>query len=164
MRSSSPEQAFHIGGRIMFMVMRASFAAVGCIVGMTCSTSTTPEYVVHAPVDEVVTPTAPPPPPVASDLGAPYWHQDGAGHAVAILRADAPNIRYAKMDQTACEADLVRRGVPFVRGEPTQGVLEPVRLRGALSGGVTIHSQLRAADRDRSPMEIFRLSSRPRAR
>ena len=59
------------------------------------------------------------------------------------------------MDRATCEAELGRRKVSFVRGEDTKGVLAPVRLRGPLSGGVAIHSQLPAASRDRAAMEIF---------
>jgi hypothetical protein len=63
-------------------------------------------------------------------------------------------MRYAALDAAACEAELVRRAVPFARGEPTPGVLAPERLRGPLHG-VTISTGAPAAVREKSPMEIF---------
>ncbi len=140
--------------------MRGAFAAIGCMLGLTCTSGMPPrnesseEVVVHAPV-EPVAPAMSDIPTMAPETGV-FWRQDAAGHAVPILRRDAPNVKYAAMDQTTCEAELTRRKVPFVRAEPTQGVLAPVRLRGgALANGVTIHSQLAARDREKSPMEIF---------
>lgn len=62
--------------------------------------------------------------------------------------------RYARMDRATCEAELARRAVPAIRGEETPGVLAPIRLRGPLSG-VSIHSGLPAAQRDKSHLEIF---------
>jgi hypothetical protein len=63
-------------------------------------------------------------------------------------------MRYAALDGATCEAELVRRGVPFVRGEATEGVLIPERLRGPLHG-VTISTGAPEAVRKRSSMEIF---------
>ena len=141
--------------------MRASFAALLCAVGATCETEIRePATVVHAPVEVVppvrsAAPQPTTPEPVATE-GGPYWEPDPTGqHAVAILRNDAPNERYAAMDTATCEAELGRRKVPFVVADPTQGVLAPVRLRGALTGGVTIHSLLPASQRDKAAMEIF---------
>lgn len=88
---------------------------------------------------------------VEDDAAAFY---DPAPSATTIVRPDAPNMRYAALDQATCEAELTRRTVPFVRGGATPGVLEPVRLRGPLHG-VTIHSALSAAQRLKSSMEIF---------
>jgi hypothetical protein len=82
------------------------------------------------------------------------YEPDPEGRPTEILRADAPNMRYAALDTATCEAELAHRGVPFVRGEPTQGVLAPERLRGPLHG-VTISSGAPPKVRDRSPMEIF---------
>jgi hypothetical protein len=62
----------------------------------------------------------------ASDEG-PFFIADPAQRVVPILRADAPNVRYGRLGREACEAELGRRGVPFLRGEPTEGVLQPVR-------------------------------------
>ncbi len=96
----------------------------------------------------------PPPPPPEARPPLPFYEPDPGGHAVAILRGDAPNIRYASLDAASCEAELQRRSVPFVRGEATAGVLAPVRLRGPLHG-VSIHSPLSPAERQRAAMEIF---------
>jgi hypothetical protein len=86
------------------------------------------------------------------DDGGPFY--DPEPNPTAILRPDAPSMRYAKLDQANCEAELKRRAVAFVRGEPTAGVLAPVRLRGPLHG-VTIHSALPAAQIAKSPLELF---------
>ena len=140
--------------------MRGWYAALACGLGLTCARGEAPEAVTPAaPIDEVpssaVAPVASAPPPAPAAAG-PFWEPDPTGkHAVRILRDDAPNMRYAAMDAATCEAELTKRKVPFVRGEPTPGVLAPVRLRGPLSGGVTIHSTLPAAQREKSPMEIF---------
>jgi hypothetical protein len=142
--------------------MRATALALACAAGTTCDTAAplrdegTVAHV-HTPVDPVVpaataSVTPPPPPPTQ---GGPFWEPTPDHHAVAILRDDAPNMRYAALDRATCEAELTRRNVPFIRGEPTLGVMAPVRLRGPLSGGVTIHSLLAPAQRDTSPMEIF---------
>ncbi len=137
--------------------MRTPFAAVMCAVATMCEAPPPkePVAVVHAPVEPppvVVTPAT----PVAPAETGPFWEPDPTGaHAVPILRSDAPNEHYAAMDKATCEAELTKRNVPFAIGEPTLGVLAPVRLRGPLSGGVTIHSPLPASQRDRSPMEIF---------
>ncbi len=146
------------------LIMRASIAAMACALGATCTSSSPPktedDLVMHAPIDiTTATPRSMPTlaPPVASPESGPFWEPDATGqHAVPILRGDAPNIKYAAMDRATCEAELGRRNVAFVRVDPPpEGVLEPVRLRGPLSGGVTIHSQLNATQRETSPMEIF---------
>src|SRR5580704_428473 len=51
-----------------------------------------------------------------------------------LPRPAAPAQRYAKLDRASCEAELARRGVAFTRVEGAPGVLEPVRLDGALHG------------------------------
>ena len=84
----------------------------------------------------------------------PFFVADPTRRAVPILRDDAPNSRYAALGREACEAELTRRAVPFVRGEATEGVLAPVRLRGAIRG-VAIHSDRAVKDRERSMYEIF---------
>ena len=91
---------------------------------------------------------------VATANDGPFFVADATRRAVPILRADAPNTRYAALDRDTCEAELTRRGVPYVRGEATEGVLAPVRLRGAVRG-VSIHSDRPAKDRERSIYEIF---------
>lgn len=105
-------------------------------------------------------PSAPPagaPGPAAqggSPSGGPFFVADATRRAVPILRADAPNTRYAALDRDTCEAELTRRSVPFVRGEPTEGVMAPVRLRGAVRG-VSIHTSRSAKEREKSIYEIF---------
>lgn len=84
----------------------------------------------------------------------PFFVADPSHKVVPILRADAPNYRYGRLDRDACESELTRRGVPFVRGEPIEGVLEPVRLRGALHG-VTVHMPTTPKERERSIYEVF---------
>ncbi|HVH46354.1 MAG TPA: extensin family protein [Labilithrix sp.] len=100
-------------------------------------------------------PAAPPP----LDAGEVSWtseyFQPGAvGQATPIPRKDAPALRYASLGRSACEAELVRRKIPFARAESTRGVRAPVRLAGPLHG-VTIHSELTETKRVRSPFEIF---------
>ena len=136
--------------------MRATFAALFCALGATCARSEAPEPTAPAhqvPPALVATVASAQPPPAPAN--GPFWEPDATGHAVAILRADAPNMRYAAMDGATCEAELGRRNVAFVRAAPTEGVLAPVRLRGPLSGGITIHSMLPPAARETAAMEIF---------
>lgn len=85
---------------------------------------------------------------------APVYSPDPDGRPTAILRDDAPNVRYAAMAPAACEAELARRGVPFLHAEPTEGVLAPERFGGPVHG-VTIHTGAPEAVRLRSPMEVF---------
>jgi hypothetical protein len=90
-----------------------------------------------------------------------FWEPTATRRAVPILRGDAPSMRYAALDRAACESELGRRNVPFLAVDATPGVLAPVRLRGPLGvrpdapGGVTLHSGLPPAERERAPMEIF---------
>lgn len=65
-----------------------------------------------------------------------------------------PAVQYAALDQTACEAELTKRGVPFERVDTARGVLAPIRLTGAVRG-VTYRSTLRAESRATSPWEIL---------
>ena len=98
------------------------------------------------------------PQPDASGAAAPgdgpFFVADPTQRVVPILRADAPNYRYGRLDRDACEAELVRRAVAFVRAEATEGVLEPVRLRGPIRG-VAIHTAMAPKERDRSIYEVF---------
>src|SRR5580765_3910433 len=55
-------------------------------------------------------PPAPPPPP-----SGPFYEPDPDGHPVAILRDDAPNMHYANMDAKACETELAKRSIAFVK-------------------------------------------------
>lgn len=88
---------------------------------------------------------------VEEDAGEFY---EPATAATTILRPDAPNLHYAGLDQAKCEAELKHRSIAFVRGEPTVGVLAPVRLRGPLHG-VTIHSAIPAAQIAKATLELF---------
>ncbi len=108
----------------------------------------------HSPFDPPVAEPSAPAPPVSSAAEGPFWQQLESGRAVAILRRDAPNMHYAALGQTSCETELERRHVPFVRAEPTTGVLAPVRLQGPLSG-VSIHSLLAPREREHAKMEVF---------
>jgi hypothetical protein len=66
---------------------------------------------------------------------------------------DTPASRYARLDRTACEAELGRRGIAFADVSEARGVLAPVRLAGPLHG-VTFRTALPAAQRATSPWEI----------
>jgi len=70
-----------------------------------------------------------------------------------VLPFEPPAQRYARLDKTACEAELTTRGISFA-SESVSTVLAPVRLTGALHG-VTFHSALPAAQRATSAMEIL---------
>ncbi|MGH7296771.1 MAG: extensin family protein [Polyangiaceae bacterium] len=92
--------------------------------------------------------------PAAPAAAGPVYDPDPDGRPTAILRTDAPNMRYAALDAATCEAELTRRGVPFARAEATDGVMAPERLRGPVHG-VTISTGASEAVRMRSSMEIF---------
>jgi hypothetical protein len=64
-----------------------------------------------------------------------------------------PAVRYARLDRAACEAELVRRHIPFQRVAEARGVLAPVRLAGPLHG-VTWRTEVPASMRP-TPYEIF---------
>lgn len=63
-----------------------------------------------------------------------------------------PAYRYAQLTQDECEAELVERGIGFVR-ESARGVLAPVRLTGPLRG-VQFRTDLKETARATSPWEI----------
>jgi hypothetical protein len=65
----------------------------------------------------------------------------------------SPVLGYASLDRDACEGELRRRAVTFVRGEDTPGVRAPVRITGPLHG-VAVHSHLPAAQRARSRADL----------
>jgi hypothetical protein len=84
----------------------------------------------------------------------------GATHARAGFGAPAdpqhdesPAQRYGALGRDSCEAELLRRRIPFVHVEEARGVLAPVRLSGPLHG-VTFHSGAPEAQRSSSPWEI----------
>ncbi len=64
-----------------------------------------------------------------------------------------PAVRYATLDQAACEAELTKRGVSFTREADVRGVLAPVRLTGPVRG-ITYRSMLPEKQRATSPWEI----------
>jgi hypothetical protein len=103
-----------------------------------------------APVD------APPPStaPSGPTYDGPFFVADPNARAVPIRRPDAPNMRYASLDRDTCQAELTRRGAPFVVAEATAGVLAPVRLRGPLRG-IAIHTDRSPKERERSKYEVF---------
>lgn len=90
----------------------------------------------------------------AEDAGPSFYAPGPVGSATTMTHAGAPSTRYAALDQSACEAELKKRAIVFVRGAPTEGVREPVRLHGPLHG-ISIHSMLAVAQREKSASEIF---------
>lgn len=98
--------------------------------------------------DPKVEPAAP-----ASQQG-PYYEPDEQGRPTAILRPDAPNMRYAALDHDHCSSELAARAIPFAPAEATKGVATPVRLTGRLHG-VSIHSALSVTEAARSPSTVF---------
>jgi hypothetical protein len=65
-----------------------------------------------------------------------------------------PAYRYAQLDRPSCEAELTRRGIPWVSVPDARGVLAPVRLSGPVHG-VAYHSGIPLKERATSPLEIF---------
>lgn len=68
--------------------------------------------------------------------------------------AETPAVRYATLDQAACEAELTKRSIPFSREADVRGVLAPVRLTGPVHG-VAYRSMLPEKQRATSPWEIL---------
>lgn len=64
-----------------------------------------------------------------------------------------PAFQYARMDKASCEAELVRRQIPFVPVDQARGVMAPLRLTGPLHA-VAFHSALSPSQRARSVNEI----------
>jgi hypothetical protein len=81
------------------------------------------------------------------------WGVPGASIATPAEPEDTPAGRYARLDRTACEAELVHRGIGFSSVPEARGVLAPVRLAGPLHG-VTFRTALPPAQRAASPWEI----------
>lgn len=137
---------------------RTELAAIAALAVMSCAKDRGPAAI--APEDHDAPPpsasvsasasAAPEPPPVEEG----FYEAGPIGSATAITRDGAPTVRYAALGQTACEAELVKRSIAFVRASPTVGVLAPVRLRGPVHG-VAIHSALPAAQILTSEIEIF---------
>lgn len=84
--------------------------------------------------------------------------EDADAHSADIESPEdasvTPAVKYASLDQNACEAELTRRSVPFVPVPDARGVLAPVRLTGPLHG-VTYRSTLPEKQRASSPWEIL---------
>ena len=76
-------------------------------------------------------------------------------NAPTLDRGDLPVAsRYAGLDRTRCEAELVRRQISFTRVGEARGVVAPLRLTGPLSG-VTFRSNLPASKSRTSPYDIY---------
>jgi hypothetical protein len=88
--------------------------------------------------------------PVPATLGleAPRPERDAARSESYVPQ------QYGSLEPAACEAELDRRAIPFVRVDEARGVLAPVRLTGPLHG-VTFTSNEPAARRATSPLEIL---------
>jgi len=89
----------------------------------------------------------------APDANAAFGAPGVVPDWVPEAHADAPALRYGRLDRVACEAELVRRAIPFTPVDEARGVLAPVRLRGALHG-VTFRTALPESQRATSPWEI----------
>lgn len=66
----------------------------------------------------------------------------------------SPVLGYAALDRDACEAELGKRSIPFLRADDVAGVRAPIRLTGPLHG-VAIHSPLPAAQRAKSRADLL---------
>jgi hypothetical protein len=89
-------------------------------------------------------------PKSSAGFGAPRFEPPDGPYRPPPL---SPAESYARLDRESCEAELTHRGIAFVRVDSARGVLEPVRLGGALHG-VTYHSELPVSQRRTSPIEI----------
>ncbi len=49
-----------------------------------------------------------------------FFVPEGEGRVAAIIRKDAPNMRYAKLGREGCLAELGRRGIAFDEAPPTE--------------------------------------------
>lgn len=88
----------------------------------------------------------------------PFYEPDPRGRPVAVLRPDAPNIRYAGLSDSECIAELTSRAIAteLAPRQLAPGVATPVWLRGRLSG-VSVHSALpdKPNGRRYSSLEVF---------
>ncbi|MBX3193303.1 MAG: extensin family protein [Labilithrix sp.] len=98
-------------------------------------------------------PGAPQPYPYAHPYPAPHSYPSPYPYPQAPPPQAPTFASYARLDRLSCEAELGRRGIAWARANETPGVLAPVRLRGPLAG-VSVHSGLPAAQRERSHNEI----------
>jgi hypothetical protein len=95
-------------------------------------------------------------PPALRPVPATLHIDDHAGERDrnAAEGAPAQPLRYGSLDREACEAEMTRREVPFVRVDEARGVRFPIRLTGPLRG-VTFTSTEPEGRRDTSPLEIL---------
>ncbi len=103
--------------------------------------------------------TSPEEPPRGAQDGAVAGATLGAAQgilqtATTLTPSTTARVKYANLDRPTCEAELVRRKIPFERVGEARGVLAPVRLTGPLSG-VTYRSMLPEKQRRTSPYEIY---------
>jgi hypothetical protein len=90
--------------------------------------------------------------PASAGFGAPQSLPDRLPAGGSF--ADAPALRYGRLDRDGCRAELARRGIGFTAVEEARGVLAPVRLVGPLHG-VVFRTGLPQAQRASSPWEII---------
>ena len=136
--------------RVAPLLSAIALAGVGCTRANLASTATTEEGNVTPPPD----PPAIALPAASAEPDGPFFRSSPDAGPSAILRDDAPNLRYAGMGRDACIAELRRRGIRFVAAPATRDVLAPIWLRGPLQG-VSIHSGFTAKQRLTSSAEIF---------
>lgn len=80
---------------------------------------------------------------------------EGLHDPPTLDRSDLPVAsRYAGLDRSRCEAELVRRRISFTRVGEARGVVAPLRLTGPLSG-VTFRSNLPPSKSRTSPYDIY---------
>ena len=70
------------------------------------------------------------------------------------LPKGSPLLGYAALSRDACEAELQKRTVGFVRAEDTAGVRAPIRLSSTLHG-VAFHSMFPPAQRAKSKADLI---------
>src|SRR5215469_11748128 len=88
---------------------------------------------------------------VALVVARPAGARGGPPH-IQAAPDDSPARRYAQLDRDACEAELTKRQVPFVRVNEARGVLAPVRFTGPVRG-ITFRTELPASQRPSTPFE-----------
>jgi hypothetical protein len=94
--------------------------------------------------------------PSASSDPAPDATPSPSGSASASFASGTgPATIYGALDGAACDAQLKKRAIPFVRvAGGARGVERPIRLTGKLHG-VEFHSMIAPKDRATSPYEIL---------
>lgn len=108
-----------------------------CVVLLGCGATPEPETPANGEVSFTESShQLPPPPPPAEKMveTGPFYEPDADGYPVPILRSDAPNMKYANTEASACEKELARRSVPFARAPAMRDVYAPMKLTGAMHG------------------------------